>query len=176
MAAGRRIVPALRTQPGGGSMATKAIPEGYHTVTPYLAVEGAARAIEYYTRAFGAKEVGRMDGPEGTIAHAELEIGDSRIMLSDPFPQASTRSPKELGGPSASVFMYVEDVDAVVKQAVDAGATVTMEVADQFWGDHFGTITDPFGHVWSIATHVEDVSPEEMADRAKAAMAAMGSS
>ena len=157
-------------------MATKAIPEGYHTVTPYLAVEGAARAIEYYTRAFGAKEVGRMDGPEGTIAHAELQIGDSRIMLSDPFPQASTRSPKELGGTSASVFMYVEDVDAVVKQAVEAGATVTMEVADQFWGDRFGTITDPFGHVWSIATHVEDVSPEEMAERAKAAMAAMGSS
>jgi PhnB protein len=157
-------------------MATKPIPEGYHTVTPYLAVADAARAIEYYTRAFGAKEVGRMEGPEGTIAHAELEIGDSRIMLSDPFPQASTRSPKELGGTSASVFMYVEDVDAVVKQAVDAGATVTMEVADQFWGDRFGTITDPFGHVWSIATHVEDVSPEEMAERAKAAMAAMGSS
>jgi PhnB protein len=157
-------------------MATKPIPEGYHTVTPYLAVDDAARAIEYYTRAFGAKEIGRMDGPQGTIAHAELEIGDSRIMLSDPFPQASTRSPKELGGTSASVFMYVEDVDAVVKQAVDAGATVTMEVADQFWGDRFGTITDPFGHVWSIATHVEDVSSEEMAERAKAAMAAMGSS
>jgi PhnB protein len=157
-------------------MATKPIPEGYHTVTPYLAVEDAAHAIEYYTRAFGAKEVGRMDGPEGKIAHAELQIGDSRIMLSDPFPQASTRSPKQLGGTSASVFMYVQDVDAVVRQAVDAGATVTMEVADQFWGDRFGTITDPFGHVWSIATHVEDVSPEEMADRAKAAMAAMGSS
>jgi PhnB protein len=157
-------------------MATKPIPEGYHTVTPYLAVEDAARAIEYYKQAFGAKEVGRMDGPEGTIAHAELQIGDSRIMLSDPFPQASTRSPKDLGGTSASVFMYVQDVDAVVKQAVDAGATVTMDVADQFWGDRFGTITDPFGHVWSIATHVEDVSQEEMAERAKAAMAAMGSS
>ena len=157
-------------------MATKPIPEGYHTVTPYLAVEDAARAIEYYTRAFGAKEVGRMDGPEGKIAHAELEIGDSRIMLSDPFPHASTRPPKELGGTCASVFMYVEDVDAVVKRAVDAGATVTMDVSDQFWGDRFGTITDPFGHVWSIATHVEDVSQEEMAERAKAAMAAMGSS
>jgi PhnB protein len=156
-------------------MATKPIPEGYHTVTAYLAVDDAAGAIEYYKRAFGAKELGRMDGPEGKIAHAELEIGDSRIMLSDPFPQASTRPPKELGGTSASVFMYVEDVDAVVKQAVDAGATVTMDVADQFWGDRFGTITDPFGHVWSIATHVEDVSQEDMAERAKAAMAAMGS-
>jgi PhnB protein len=157
-------------------MATKPIPEGYHTVSPYLAVDDAARAIEYYATAFGAKEVVRMDAPGGKIGHAELEIGDSRIMLSDPFPQASTRPPKELGGTSASVFMYVEDVDAVVKQAVDAGATVAMEVADQFWGDRFGTITDPFGHVWSIATHVEDVPAEEMAERAKAAMAAMSSS
>jgi PhnB protein len=157
-------------------MATKPIPEGYHTVSPYLAVDDAARAIEYYARAFGAKELVRMDAPGGKIGHAELEIGDSRIMLSDPFPQASTRPPKELGGASASVFMYVEDVDAVVKQAVDAGATVAMEVADQFWGDRFGTITDPFGHVWSIATHVEDVPPDEMAERAKTAMAAMGSS
>jgi PhnB protein len=157
-------------------MATKPIPEGYHTVSPYLAVEDAARAIEYYAKAFGAKEVVHMDSPDGTIGHAELEIGDSRIMLSDPFPQSSTRPPKELGGTSMSVFMYVEDVDALVKQAVDAGATVTMEVADQFWGDRFGTITDPFGHVWNIATHVEDVPPEEMAERAKAAMAAMGSS
>ena len=156
-------------------MATKPIPEGYHTVSPYLAVDDAARAIEYYVKAFGAKELVRMEAPGGKVGHAELELGDSRIMLSDPFPQASTRPPKELGGTSASVFMYVEDVDAVVKRAVDAGATVTMEVADQFWGDRFGTITDPFGHVWSIATHVEDVPPEEMAERAKAAMAAMGS-
>jgi PhnB protein len=157
-------------------MATKPIPEGYHTVSPYLAVDDAARAIDYYATAFGAKELVRMDRPGGAIGHAELEVGDSRIMLSDPFPQASTRPPKELGGTSASVFMYVDDVDAVVKKAVDAGATVTMEVADQFWGDRFGTITDPFGHVWSIATHVEDVPPEEMAVRAKAAMEAMSSS
>ena len=159
-----------------GRWPTKPIPEGYHTVSAYLAVDDAARAIEYYVKAFGAKEVVRMEAPGGKIGHAELEIGDSRIMLSDPFPQASMRPPKQLGGTSASVFMYVEDVDAVVKQAVDAGATVTMEVANQFWGDRFGTITDPFGHVWSIATHVEDVPPEEMAERAKAAMAAMGSS
>ena len=116
-----------------------------------------------------------MEAPDGKIGHAELEIGDSLVMLSDPFPQASTRTPKELGGTTASVFLYVEDVDAVVKRAVDAGATVTMEVADQFWGDRFGTITDPFGHSWSIATHVEDVPPEEMAERAKTAMAAMSS-
>jgi PhnB protein len=155
-------------------MATKPIPEGYHTVSPYLAVESAAEAIEFYKKAFGAQERVRMDAPGGGIAHAEVEIGDSVVMLSDPFPQASTKPPKELGGTSASVMMYVEDVDAVVKQAVDAGATVLMEVADQFWGDRFGTIQDPFGHSWSIATHVEDLTPEEIAERGKAAMAEMG--
>jgi PhnB protein len=154
----------------------KPIPEGYHALTTYLAVDDAAAAIDYYTRAFGAKELVRMDAPGGKIGHAELEIGDSRLMLSDPFPQSSTRPPQELGGTTASVFLYVEDVDAVVRRAVDAGATVTMEVADQFWGDRFGTVTDPFGHVWSVATHVEDVSPEEMAERAKAAMAGASSS
>jgi len=156
-------------------MATQPIPEGYHTVTPYLAVEDATEAIEYYTKAFDAKERVRMETPDGTVGHAELEIGDSLVMLSDPFPQASTKPPNELGGTSVSVFMYVEDVDAVVKRAVDAGAMVTMEVADQFWGDRFGSVKDPFGHLWSIATHVEDVPPEEMAERAKAAMAAMSS-
>jgi PhnB protein len=157
------------------TMAVKPIPDGYHTVSPYLAVEDAAAAIEYYKKAFGATERVRMDAPGGTIGHAELEIGDSVVMLSDPFPQATTRPPSELGGTSASVFMYVEDVDAVVRKAVDAGATVEMEVADQFWGDRFGTVKDPFGHLWSIATHVEDVPPEEMAERAKQAMAAMAS-
>jgi PhnB protein len=156
-------------------MAVKPIPEGYHTVTPYLALDDAAAAIEYYKTAFGARERVRMEGPDGKIGHAELEIGDSLVMLSDPFPQAATTPPKELGGTSAGVFLYVEDVDAVVKQAVDAGATVAMEVADQFWGDRFGSITDPFGHLWSIATHVEDVPPKEMAQRSKAAMAAMSS-
>jgi PhnB protein len=156
-------------------MAVQPVPEGYHTVTPYLAVENAADAIEYYKRAFGAREGVRMDAPGGSIAHAELEIGDSRVMLSDPFPQASTKPPKELGGTSVSVMMYVEDVDAIVQQAVDAGATVQMEVADQFWGDRMGSILDPFGHSWSIATHVEDVAPEEIGERAKAAMAEIGS-
>ncbi len=155
-------------------MAVKPVPEGYHTVSPYLAVDDAARAIEFYERALGAKEASRMAAPGGKIAHAELEIGDSRIMLSDPFPGTSTSPPGELGGTSASVFLYVEDVDAVVQRAVDAGATLTMEVSDQFWGDRFGAFRDPFGHVWSVATHVEDVAPEEMAERAKTAMAGMG--
>ena len=155
-------------------MAVKPVPEGYHTVTPYLAVEDAAEAIEYYKKAFGAKERARMDAPGGKIGHVELEIGDALIMLSDPFPQSSTKPPSEVGGATSSVFMYVEDVDAVVKQAVDAGATIVMEPEDQFWGDRFGTIKDPFGQIWGIATHVEDVAPEEIAKRGQEAMAAMG--
>ena len=154
-------------------MATQPIPEGYSTISPYLAVDDAAEAIEYYKKAFGAEETERTEAPGGKIGHAELKIGDSHVMLSDPFPQASTTPPKELGGTSASIFMYVEDVDAVVQKAVDAGATVTMEVEDQFWGDRFGSITDPFGHNWSIATHIEDLTPEEIEERGKAAMAAM---
>ena len=157
-------------------MATQPIPEGYHTATPYLVIDGAAEAIDYYKNAFGAKERMRMEAPGNRIGHAEIEIGDSLVMLSDAFPQSTTKAPTELGGTTAGVFLYVEDVDAVVKKAVDGGATVTMEVADQFWGDRFGSITDPFGHSWSIATHVEDVPPEEMAERAKTAMAAMASS
>jgi PhnB protein len=157
-------------------MATQPIPEGYHTATPYLVIDGAAEAIDYYKKAFGAKERMRMEAPGNRIGHAEIEIGDSLVMLSDAFPQSTTKAPTELGGTTAGVFLYVEDVDAVVKKAVDAGATVTMEVADQFWGDRFGSITDPFGHSWSIATHVEDVPPDEMAERAKTAMAAMASS
>jgi len=156
-------------------MAVKPIPEGYHTLTAYLAVDNASEAIEFYKRAFGAKERMRMDTPDGSIGHAELEIGDSLVMLSDPFPQAQTRPPKEVGATTAGIFMYVEDVDAVVKKAVDEGATVASEVTDQFWGDRFGSVTDPYGHSWSIATHVEDVPPEEMAERAKEAMAAMSS-
>jgi PhnB protein len=172
-----RVVPCVvaNTKSEGGTMAVEPIPEGYHAVTPYLTVDDAAAAIEYYKRAFGAKERVRMDAPGGKIGHAELEIGDSLVMLSDALPQFRTRSPKELGGTSAGVFLYVEDVDEVVRQAVDAGATVTMEIEDQFWGDRFGIVQDPFGHLWSIATHVEDVPPEEMEERAKAAMAAMSS-
>jgi PhnB protein len=157
-------------------MTTQPIPEGYHTLTTYLTIENAAEAIDYYKDVFGAKERIRMEAPDGKIGHAELEIGDSLVMLSDAFPGATSRPPTELGGTTAGAFMYVEDVDAVVKRAVESGATITMEIADQFWGDRFGTITDPFGHSWSIATHVEDVSADEIAERAKAAMAEMGSS
>ena len=152
----------------------KPIPDGYHTVTPYIAVDGAADAIEYYKKAFGATERLRMDGPDGSIAHAEIEIGDSVVMVSDPFPQSTVKPPSSLGGTSASIMLYVEDCDGAVKQAVDAGAKIEMEPQDMFWGDRFGTIVDPFGHTWSIATHIEDVPPGEMAERGKAAMAAMG--
>jgi PhnB protein len=157
-------------------MPVQPVPEGYHTVTPYLAVEDAAEAIDFYQRAFGAKERVRMPGPRDMIMHAELEVGDALIMLSDPFPQASTKPPKELGGTSVSIFLYVEDIDTIYKQAVDAGATSLMEPDDMFWGDRFGSVQDPFGHSWTIATHVEDVSPEEMAERSKEFMAAMAGS
>jgi PhnB protein len=143
------------------------VPEGYHTLTPYLAVEDATAAIDFYGRAFGAKERLRMPGPDGTIAHAELEIGDSLIMLSDPFPQSSAKPPKELGGTSAAIFAYVDNVDELVQQAVDAGATLVSAPEDQFWGDRFGSVQDPFGHSWQIATHVEDVSPEEIEKRSQ---------
>src|SRR5918999_2353845 len=148
-------------------MAVQPVPEGYHTVTPYLAVDNAAEAIDFYRRAFGAKERVRMPGPGDTVMHAELEIGDSHVMLSDPFPQASTTPPKELGGTSASVFMYVEDIDSVYRQAIDAGATSLMEPDDMFWGDRFGSVQDPFGHSWTIATHIEDLEPEEMQRRSE---------
>jgi len=156
-------------------MAVRPIPEGYNTLTPYLAVEDAARAIEFYKDAFGAEETVRMPGPGGTIGHAELQIGDSKLMLSDPFPQSTVRPPAERGGPTASVFMYVDDVDAVFEQAQTAGATVSMPLEDMFWGDRFGSLTDPFGHVWSIATHIEDIPESEMAERAAAAMSEMTS-
>jgi len=153
---------------------TKPIPEGYHALTPSLAVDSAAKAIEFYTRAFGAKERARMPGPGDTIAHAELEIGDSVLMLADPFPQSSLKPPKELGGSSVGIFLYVEDVDEVVQQAIDAGGTVMMPVEDQFWGDRFGVVADPFGHQWMIATHTQDLTPEEIMERGKEAMASMG--
>jgi PhnB protein len=154
-------------------MSVKPVPEGYHTVTPFLAVDDASAAIDFYARALGARERARMPMPDGKVAHAELEIGDSIVMLADPFPQATTRPPKELGGTTVGVFLYVEDVDAFVGRAADAGATVTMAPEDMFWGDRFGQITDPFGHQWQVATHIEDVPPEEMAERARAAMSGM---
>jgi PhnB protein len=154
-------------------MAVKPIPEGYQTLSPSLIVDPASKAIDYYKRAFGATERGIMNGPDGRIAHAELQIGDSVLMLSDPFPMQNAKSPKELGGTTVSIFMYVEDVDAVYKQAIAAGGTSTMEPDNQFWGDRFGALIDPFGHAWAIATHIEDLSEEEMRKRGEKAMAEM---
>jgi PhnB protein len=149
-------------------MAVKPIPEGYHSATPYLTVRGAAKAIEFYKKAFGAEELMRMPGPEGRIAHAEVKIGDSIIMLTDEGPEnSSSRSPEALGGTTASVFLYVDDVDRVVSRAVDAGATVTTPLQDMFWGDRFGQLKDPFGHHWGVATHQEDLTPDEIARRMK---------
>jgi PhnB protein len=154
-------------------MAANPIPEGYHSLQIYLAVEDAAKAIDFYKEAFGAEETVRMPGPDGKVAHAELQIGDSKLMLSDPFPHSNVRPPSERGGATASIFMYVDDVDATFEQAQRAGATVVSELEDMFWGDRFGTVADPFGHSWAMATRKEDLSEEEMAERSKAAMAEM---
>ena len=151
----------------------KPVPDGYHTVTPYLTVNDAANAIEFYKRAFGAKEKLRMEAGPGKIAHAELQIGDSLIMISDEMPGSSCRSPQSLGGTTVNTFLYVPNVDVLFNQAVSAGSKAEMPPADMFWGDRFGKLTDPFGHSWSIATHIEDVSQEEMQKRGKEAMAKM---
>jgi PhnB protein len=151
-------------------MAVNPIPEGYHTITPYLIISEAAKAIDWYKGAFGAQQTLRMEDPNtGKVGHAELKIGDSYIMLADEYPDMGYRSPKTLGGAGISLLLYVKDVDAIVKQAVDAGAKLERPVQNQFYGDRTGTIQDPFGHVWSIATHIEDVSPEEMIERSKKA-------
>jgi PhnB protein len=147
----------------------KAIPEGYHSVTPYLIINGAADAIDFYKKAFGATELFRMPAPEGKIGHAEIKIGNSPIMLADEAPEMGYRSATTLSGSPVSLMIYVEDVDRLFKQAIAAGGTEVKGVQDQFYGDRSGTLTDPFGHVWHIATHVEDVSPEEMNKRMKAA-------
>lgn len=147
----------------------KPVPEGYHNVTPYLFIRGAGAAIDFYKKVFGAKEVVRMAGPIGQIMHAELRIGDSIIMLSDENPKSGAMSPQTAGGISVSLNLYVEHVDAVVQKAVDAGAKLLRPVANQFYGDRSGMLIDPFGHMWSVATHVEDVSPEEMRRRMAAA-------
>jgi PhnB protein len=146
-------------------MAAKPIPEGYQTVTPYLVIQGASAAIDYYKKVFGATERMRMDGPGGMIGHAELTIGGSVIMLADEFPDMGFRGPKAFGGSPVSLMLYVPNVDEVFKRALDAGAKQLRPVADQFYGDRMGTLEDPFGHVWTIGTHVEDVSPEEMKTR-----------
>ena len=152
-------------------MPAKAIPEGYHSITPYLAVDDASGAIEFYKNAFGAKERLRMPTPDGKVAHAEVEIGDSLIMLSDPFDQARTKTPSKTGATTVGIFLYSEDVDETYKQALDAGATSASEPEDMFWGDRFASVTDPYGHSWQIATHVKDIEPEEMERLSREAMA-----
>ncbi len=151
-------------------MATRGSRKGFHTVTPYLVVHDAAKAIDFYKRVFGAEELFRMDGPQGKIGHAELKIGDSIIMLADEMPGAMCRSPQSLGGTSVNIYLYVKDVDEVFQKAGAAGVKVNMPVADMFWGDRYGQFTDPFGHSWSVATHKEDVKPEELRQRAESAM------
>ena len=146
----------------------KTVPDGYHSITPYLFIDGAAAAIEFYKQAFGATEIMRMGAPGGKVGHAELQIGSSRIMLSDESLEMGAKSPKTVGGSPVMIHLYIDDVDAAVTRSVAAGATITRPVADQFYGDRTGGIRDPSGHVWHVATHVEDVSQEEMMKRAAA--------
>jgi PhnB protein len=155
-------------------MATKHIPDGYHSVTPYLIVKGAGAALEFYKRAFGVTEVMRMPAPDGKIGHAEIKIGDSHIMLADEYPERGYRGPQSLGGTSVSLMIYVERVDDFFKQALAAGAKELQPIKDQFYGDRSGTLLDPFGHMWTIATHVEDVLPPEMERRAQEYMGQQG--
>jgi len=146
-------------------MGVKAIPEGYYSLTPYLVIKGAAEAIEFYKKAFGATENVRMPGPGGRIMHAEVKIGNSILMLSDENPERGQLSPTTIGGSGGSIMLYTNDVDATFKQALAAGATEQMAPMDMFWGDRMGNLKDPFGHCWAIATHKEDVPPEEMGKR-----------
>lgn len=141
------------------------IPQGYHSVTPYLFIKGAANAIDYYKKVFGATERMRMPGANGKVMHAELQIGDSIIMLADEHPEMGARSPQSIGGASSSLHLYVQDVDSIAQKAVEAGGQLVRPVKDQFYGDRSGTVVDPFGHIWSIATHIEDVAPEEIRKR-----------
>jgi PhnB protein len=150
-------------------MAAKPIPDGYQSVIPYLIVSGAAKALDYYQKAFGAKERMRLPMPDGRIGHAEIEIGDCVVMLADEFPQMGAKSPQTIGGTPVGICIYVADVDTIFKQAIAAGGKEEKPLQNQFYGDRSGTLIDPFGHKWTVATHIEDVSPEEISRR----MAAM---
>jgi len=151
----------------------KPVPEGFSTVTPHLNVRDAARALDFYKRAFGAIETVRMPGPGGAILHAEFKIGDSYLFLAEEMPDWGSKSPQTLNGTATAICLYVGDADAVFNQAVSAGAKVVMPLADQFWGDRYGKLADPFGHEWAVATHLEDLTPEEMKKRQEVAMAQM---
>jgi uncharacterized glyoxalase superfamily protein PhnB len=151
------------------------VPEGHHTITPHLVVKGAAQAIEFYTKAFGAKELSRHPGPDGSsIMHAALQIGDSRLFLNDEFPRMGVTSPLAMGGTPVTIHLYVEDADAVFGQAVEAGAQIAMPLADQFWGDRYGMVIDPFGHRWSIASQFNEMTPEQMKQASAAAFEGCG--
>jgi PhnB protein len=165
----RRLFPAPKFKTGEAIMATakKPIPEGFHSVTPSLVVRDAAKAIDFYKKALGAQELVRMPGPDGKIMHAEIKIGDSIIFIGEENPQMGVKSPQTLGGCTGTLNLYVQDVDQTFKQAVSAGGRESMPVADQFWGDRYGTFVDPFGYSWGVATHKEDLSPAEMDQRMK---------
>jgi PhnB protein len=154
-------------------MAVKAIPEGFHTLTPSLTVKDGARAIDFYTKAFGARERMRVPGPDGRLMHAELQMGDSIVMLAEEMPETGCKAPVSVGASSSSLYVYVPDVDAAFKRAVEAGAKALMPPTDMFWGDRFGTVEDPSGHRWGLATHKEDPSPAEMEKRQKEFFASM---
>jgi PhnB protein len=147
----------------------KPIPDGYHTVTPYLVVRGAEKAITFYQTAFGAEELVRMPSPDGKLMHAEIRIGDSVVMMADEFPEMGSKSPDALGGTSSGLMIYSDNVQQLWDRAVKAGAVVEMPLAEMFWGDRYGKLRDPFGHSWALAQHVRDVTPEEMAEAAKSA-------
>jgi len=151
----------------------KPIPDGYHSITPYLHVHGAARALDFYKQAFGANELFRLQGPDGNIGHAEITIGDSIVMLADEVPSMGIHSPYSLKGTSVSLMLYVEDVDNIVERAVKAGATIRRPLENKFYGDRSATLADPFGHEWTISTHVEDVAPDELERRMAAESAKM---
>jgi PhnB protein len=157
-------------------MSVKPIPDGFHSVTPYLVVDNAADAIAFYERALGATEIMRMAGPNGNVGHAEIKVGDSPIMLADEFPEMGFRSPQSIGGTPVSLCLYVENVDECFKTALAAGAKEIRPVTDQFYGDRSGTLEDPFGHVWTIGTHKEDLGPDELQKRFEESMQQMGSS
>ena len=153
----------------------KRVPQGFHTVTPHIVVRGASEAIEFYKKAFGARELSRSPGPDGkSLMHAEIQIGDSRIFLNDEFPDMGALSPLSHKGTAVTLHLYVEDADRLFQQAVQAGAKVAMPIMDQFWGDRYGIVTDPYGHRWSIASHIKDMTPQEMQKAAAEAFAQMG--